>query len=104
MRFAKQVGGYQIVITVLQELAEKLDAQKLLEVSMLEQDLSLTQRLGYLLTLLGHKKLCQALKKRISTHSIQAVALVPDRALQKKDFKTDPVWKVVINEDLETDL
>lgn len=104
LRFHNQVGGYQHVITVLHELAEKLDSNELVKISKLEQDISLTQRLGHLLSVLGFEKLCQGLKKRISILDLQPIPLVPVRSLQKKNFKTDSVWNVVVNEKLESDL
>lgn len=104
IRFHKQSGGYLHIPTVLSELSERLDAKKILQVSEIEPDISISQRLGHLLSWLGHEKIVEPLKKRLEQQSLRMIPLVPTRNFQKSEFKIDENWRVVINEELESDV
>ncbi|MBU6375024.1 MAG: hypothetical protein KGQ59_03440 [Bdellovibrionales bacterium] len=104
LKFHKQSGGYLHIPTVLKELSESLNAKKIVQVSEIEPDISNSQRLGYLLSWLGFEKLVEPLKNRLEQQSLRMVPLVPVRNFQKSDFKTDETWRVVINEELESDI
>ncbi len=104
LQFHKQSGGYQHIVTVLSELSERLDAKKLVQVSEIESDVSISQRLGHLLSTLGFEKLVEPLKKHLGQQSLRMIPLVPVRNFQKADFKIDETWRVIINEELESDV
>ena len=57
VRYCKAAGGLENVVTVLSELAEKLDAKQLCRVVKGHDEAIVAQRLGYLLEKLGHKEL-----------------------------------------------
>ncbi len=104
VRFHKQSGGLQHVLTVLNELAENLDAKRIVKIAEIEQDISVSQRLGQLFSTLGFDKLVEPLKKQLERKSLRTIPLIPARSCKKSEFKTDKNWGVVINEELESDL
>jgi predicted transcriptional regulator of viral defense system len=59
VRYLKVAGGLENVVTVLSELAEKLDAAKLKQVVKRHGEVIVAQRLGYLLDKLGRRDLSQ---------------------------------------------
>jgi predicted transcriptional regulator of viral defense system len=61
VRYFKASGGWDNVMTVLSELAEKLDTKNLKKVCARQGETIVTQRLGYLLEHAGHKALAAEL-------------------------------------------
>jgi predicted transcriptional regulator of viral defense system len=57
VRYLRVAGGLEHVVTILSELAEKLDAKKLREVVKRHGEILVAQRLGYLLDQLGRRDL-----------------------------------------------
>ena len=57
VRYFKAAGGFENVVTVLSELAEKLDGAKLRQTVKGHGDILVAQRLGYLLDKLGWQEL-----------------------------------------------
>ena len=100
VRFAPAAGHIGNVVTVLRELAEKIDPQRLAELADLYA-LSDVQRLGYLLEQLGEKRLADPLAKRLKTRRYRPILLASGQA--KDDSPMDPRWRVIPNEKVEVE-
>jgi len=103
--YAKSVGHFNHVVTVLSELRDQLDAERLL--NRLETDpieLSCLQRLGYLLeTIDAGKNITDLLKQWVKKQKpARALPLRSDKPY-KNCIKNDD-WQLYINEMLESDL
>jgi predicted transcriptional regulator of viral defense system len=100
VRFASAAGHIGNVVTVLRELAEKIDPQRLAELVDLYA-LSDVQRLGYLLEQAGEKRLAEPLAERLKTRRYRPILLAPGQA--KDDSPIDPRWRVIPNEKVEVE-
>lgn len=93
-------GHLSNAATVLAELAERLDARKLVAVAQLVR-LPDVQRLGFLLDAVGKSELAGPLFEWLATKQPRAVLLQPGLAA---DGKADPRWHVLPNIELEVDV
>lgn len=96
-----RVGGLDQVATVLLELAERIDPQKLLTAA---QSVPITwaQRLGYLLDSTGARERTGQLRTYVRAKARQTVLLLP--GVERKDAQRDGNWKILVNVDIEPDL
>lgn len=98
-----QSGGLNRVATVLEELSESMDANKLLNTAKRFSPVTAVQRLGFLLAdVLGKRELCEPIKDYLKTVSYFPVLLRPHKG--KSEMVTGNDWKVVQNIEIETDL
>lgn len=94
-------GGLSNVATVLSELAEEMDASRLLAAARL-CPMSWSQRLGYLLVRVGQDDLARGLAPFVRE---QARSYTPlRRAARASGAKRDPGWKLIVNAEVEPDL
>lgn len=100
VRFAPAAGHIGNVVTVLGELAEKIDPQTLAPLADLYA-VSDVQRLGYLLERLGEKRLADPLSDRLKDRRYRPILLAPGQA--KGDAPSDPRWRVIPNETIEVE-
>ena len=100
--YASRVGGLDRVLTVLQELSEKITPNKLVEAANREKHLSHLQRLGWLLEQAQRVDLVASLADWISKKKPNRTPLDP--ALPRKGFPRNSRWKVVINTQVEGEL
>ncbi|MFC2172829.1 type IV toxin-antitoxin system AbiEi family antitoxin [Acidobacteriota bacterium] len=96
--YPNHAGGIDNIATILSELTEELVAVRLLEASRLSP-VSWSQRLGYLLELIGQEELVQALRPFVQEHARSYTPL--RRAASIRGARRDPVWKLIINVDVE---
>jgi predicted transcriptional regulator of viral defense system len=98
--YPNHAGGLSNVATVVGEMAESLDAGKLLEVARLSP-ISWSQRLGYILELVGHEDLAKALEPFVQE---QARSYTPlRRAAAVARAKRSARWKLILNAEVEPD-
>ncbi|MFC1706807.1 type IV toxin-antitoxin system AbiEi family antitoxin [Planctomycetota bacterium] len=98
--YPNHAGGLSNVATVLSELAEELDASKLLDAARLSP-VSWSQRLGYLLERLGEEDLARGISAFVQD---KARSLTPlRRAASTSGAKRSPTWKLIVNADVELD-
>ena len=98
--YPKHAGGLNNVATVVGELAESLDAGKLLDVARLSP-ISWSQRLGYILELVSHADLAKALEPFVQE---QARSYTPlRRAAAVAPAKRSARWKLIVNAEVEPD-
>ncbi len=94
------VGGLDQVATILAELAEKIDADKLV-IAARTAPIPWVQRLGYLLEQVDASDLVVSLKAYVHQHAKDTVPLLPmaphEHSLRNKD------WKLYINVDVEAE-
>jgi predicted transcriptional regulator of viral defense system len=101
VRFAVAAGGLNNVLTVLSELAEKIDPDALRALAP-HYAVSDVQRAGYLLELLGQADLCDPLAEWLSQRRYRPTLLVQQKMAVKAP--ADPRWRVIPNEAPEIDL
>jgi hypothetical protein len=87
-------------LSVLAELAERLDGRKLVDVAPLVR-LPDVQRLGYLLDAVGQCEVAAPLAEWLTTKQPRAVLLRPREGT---DAEADPRWHVVPNAEIEADI
>ncbi len=98
--YYSHVGGLDQVATILGELAEKLDPNKLVFAAQIAP-ISWAQRLGYLLERVDAGSHAQALKTYVRTHVRQATVLLPSAVAEKS--QRDEGWMLDINADVEAE-
>lgn len=98
-----QAGGLNRVATVLEELSESIDVNKMLDLSKRYSPITAVQRLGFLLEeILNMRNLSDPIKGYLKTVNYFPVLLRPQK--EKIEMITGNDWKVVQNVEIETDL
>ena len=94
--------GINRVATILMELYEVMLPSKLSKTAILVDNKANIQRLGFILeNIVGEEKLSNALYRIISKTNFTKVAISP---LKKKTGEVNEKWKIIINEQVETDI
>ena len=100
--YTRQAGGLDQVLTVLQELAEHLDAKRLMRVAKADGQLASAQRLGWLLDKAGFAGRAAPLAQWVKARKPLPAKLEPSRPL--RGSHRDPRWNLWINTQVEGDL
>ncbi len=101
--YFEHVGGMNRVVTVLDELCESMDADKLLALVKVYAPKSAVQRLGFLLEqILQKRNLSDPIKRYLKTVNIYPILLKPQS--ERQEMISGNAWKVVQNLEIETDL
>ena len=99
--YQERCGGLDNVATVLKELAEKLDAERLAALAPLSA-IPWAQRLGYLLDRVGQPSRGEPLAEFVARKVTETASLIP--GAEAKDAPRNERWKLRINAEVETDL
>ncbi len=99
--YTDQSGGLDNVASVLTELVEALDADRLVAEAS-RSPIAWAQRLGYLLDLTDHRDLADKLLPYVSAHAKVVSPLVRSRS--HAGAKRDERWMVAVNASVEPDL
>lgn len=102
IRYARSIGGLDRAMTVLQELAETMNAAKLIEAVKAEGNLVCAQRLGWLMEKSGHCALVEELAQLIAVDHPPFTRLDPSLPAGKAEKNIR--WRLWINTDVEGDL
>jgi predicted transcriptional regulator of viral defense system len=102
LRYVYAAAGLGNVVTVLAELAERIDPLKLTEAAKAERELAYAQRLGYLLDLVGAEQQSSALAQYVAENQPRPISLAPGRP--QRGHHTDRRWQVIENEEIGADL
>jgi predicted transcriptional regulator of viral defense system len=94
-------AGLDNVATVLAELAEKIDADRLLQIAKLSP-IAWVQRLGYLLDMVGSHEKAEGIARYIQEKQPVRTPLAP--ALGVKGAKMESRWRVFVNAEVESDV
>lgn len=104
LKYPKQSGGLNHIVTVLSELQESLSPIHLKALALSQSELAWQQRLGYLLEKLGAKELSLVLKENLARQKrvdfIPLMFALPSSASDAKNSE----WKIIENTDFESDL
>jgi predicted transcriptional regulator of viral defense system len=98
--YAEHAGGLGQVASVLSELAEKIDAEKLAAAAG-TAPLPWAQRLGYMLEHLGFDAKTGPLKEYVRKHARQSAVLLPKAPRKRVRNKG---WKLYVNAHVEAEL
>ena len=98
--YESKIGGLDAVATILAELAEKLDADKLHALSAI-MPMPWVQRLGYLLEHVDEAPKAARLKEYVRKHTHDTAALVP--SLPIDGHARDSGWKLIVNAEVEAE-
>lgn len=121
--YANRCGGLDNVLTVITELAGKINAKKLTKLASETKEITWVQRLGYLLESINASNLSKKLENEIRKRNIQVRILMPIKKskniihfnqktvakFRKKknsslsQFKNKK-WKLILNKKLEPDV
>jgi predicted transcriptional regulator of viral defense system len=101
VRFPAACGQWDNIATVVRELAEKLDADKLVA-GAARVARSDVQRLGWLLDLLDETELADALERALEGQRLLPTPLTSAR--DSSDVLRDDRWQILVNDDVEPDL
>jgi len=93
VRYCKAAGGLENVVTVLSELAEKLDGGKLKQTVKRHDEVIVAQRLGYLLDKLGR----QDLTKEFAAWAKGAPLRALDPTAASSRASENRKWRLLIN-------
>jgi predicted transcriptional regulator of viral defense system len=104
--YEKNVGGINRVATVLSELAETLNFERISVEFLKSLNIAIIQRLGYLLDLLELEELANALLQKSKEADIKFRKYPLSVLSEKKnyaDFPMNDKWKIMINEEIDID-
>lgn len=97
VRYFKAAGGLGNVITVLSELAEKLDEKRLRDTVKRHGEVLVAQRLGYLLERLGRRRLSKPLAVWVAEAPLRAL----DPSASLDGASKSRTWRLLVNVELE---
>ena len=106
--YPHHAGGLNNIATVLSELIEEIDPEKLMILLEHSEKKSCAQRLGYILEHIEsmeaekQKRIIQSIYQYITNKSLVPVALAP--GLSTKGKSRDHRWMIIENTDIESDL
>jgi len=103
VRYSRQIGGLDAVLTVLAELAETLQPKPLAAAAEREEEAAQVQRLGWLLDHLGHNTLADALHA-ILPRSKPLPRAILDPGSPRSGQITGNRWRILENAHPEADL
>lgn len=101
LRYVEAAGHLGNIATVLAELAEKMNGERLAEIAGAEGNVSIAQRLGYLLELVGASAVAEQLAAWVDQRHPRFVPLRLDRSVISA--ARDVRWRVIINERVEAE-
>lgn len=101
VRYVESAGQLGNVATVLSELSEKINPGKLVEAARTEVELSVVQRLGYLLEHFASPGVVAPLAEWLATQRPRPVPLRSER--KPKATEKDSRWQILVNEKVEID-
>jgi predicted transcriptional regulator of viral defense system len=101
VRYVGKAGQLGNVVTVLSELAERINPDRLVDAARSEVELSVIQRLGYLLEHFAAPSTAAPLAEWLATQRLRPVPLRTER--HPKATEKDPRWLVLVNERVEID-
>jgi predicted transcriptional regulator of viral defense system len=99
--YHRHAGGLDQVATILTELSERLDPEKLVTAAK-TAPVSWAQRLGYLLEQVGGRSQAASLKSYVREEARESVALLP--GAEQSKARRDPEWRVNINAEVEAEI
>lgn len=104
LKYPHQSAGLNHVITVLAELHEAMNPEKLLTLAKASSILSWQQRLGFMLDLINAHDLAKSLKTYLAKQKrLDYIPLAAGINI-KQNANRDPIWKIIENVKIESDI
>ncbi len=100
-RYVAGAGYLSNVATVLADLAEQIDPDKLVDLARADGELAAAQRVGYLFDLVGANETVGPLAAWVASCDPRQVPLRPDQP--SNGVPRDSRWRVLVNEVVEAD-
>lgn len=100
--YVRKCGGLNSVLTILEELAERIGNEPLRILADASNEKHWIQRLGFLLEEIGYLELSETLYGSMRHHSTNIIPLAS--YLPMKGFKRNYKWRIAVNTNLESDL
>lgn len=100
--YMRRCGGLNSVLTILEELAERMGNESLRALASTSDEKHWIQRLGFLLDELGYFDLSETLYETLRHHSTNIIPLAS--YLPMKGSKRNVKWRIAVNSNLESDL
>lgn len=100
--YQSSIGGFDRVMTVLQELGESIEPDSLVEAAKADGQLAHAQRLGWLLDKAGHETLTPKLCEWLQQQKTKPTLLDP--TLPAKSCPRESKWSVIVNTEVEGEL
>jgi predicted transcriptional regulator of viral defense system len=98
----QHAAGINNVVTILSELKENINPDKLIELNKAYPELFLMQRLGYLFELLGFKQIADKIAAFLINKKLHWAKLTPTKSYNA--LERNKKWKIIVNFKVETDL
>jgi len=102
VRYARSIGGLDRVFTVLQELGDTLDTNKLIDAAQADGNITYVQRLGWLLDKAGFSRKTGSLLEWTRQKKPFPAKLEPSLAIRGSIL--DNRWTLLVNTSVESDL
>lgn len=102
IRYSRQVGGLDHVLTVLQELAEVIEPNRLVEAAKLDGSMAYAQRLGWLLEKTEFAENADRLAEWVDRGKPLPAKLEP--TLPLRGSRRDSRWNLWVNTEVEGDI
>lgn len=102
LRYTRVIGGLDHAATVLAELVEHIDKDRLAEAAQAEGELAAVQRLGYILEDVGADKQASSLAAWIHERNPRNVPLNSSKPMH--GHPTNRRWRIVVNDTIERDI
>lgn len=100
--FEQSLGGYNRIISILEELSESINLTKMKEVVKNDFPLSVFQRAGYIAeNVLDNTKLAAVLENKLAKLNFKTVLL---KSSEEKNGEKNTKWNLIINTEIESDL
>lgn len=103
VRYARNIGGLDSVLTVLTELAESIDSARLASACAAESEIAHVQRLGWLFDILGQSTLADAMHAALPDSKSLPRAIL-DPSAPRVGSSIENRWKILKNTDPLSDL
>lgn len=99
VRYPLGAGGLGNIVTVLAELAERIDPERLVEATESGAELAVAQRVGLLLESVGAENKTEPLAEWVASRKPRTVSLRPDR--DAAGAPQNRRWHVLVNDAIE---
>ena len=99
--YPRHVGGLDQVATILSELAEKIDPEKLVRAAR-TAPITWAQRLGFLLVRIGAGEKTRSLESYVRSHARESTLLLS--SAPRGHAKRDSNWKLYVNARVQADI
>ncbi|CAN5759835.1 hypothetical protein BH20ACI4_BH20ACI4_20830 [soil metagenome] len=104
VQYQKRIGGLNRAAAILEELAESINIEKITQIFLSELQITVIQRLGYLLEeVIENQDLAEKIFTLSQNMNLNFFPVPLGSSKKKRGFSSDNRWKVVANTEVELD-